>query len=437
MEPETTVSPLTPIPTHRRPFHFSDAFTLWASLGVGLLVLQAGALLVPGLGFGIAMATILIGSAIGVVLLALVGVVGSDTGVATMAALRPSLGIRGSLLPTIANIVQLVGWGTFEIIVMRDSAHAIAQQLGTFSHPVLWTLIWGTLATLLAFGGPLLVVRTFLKRWGIWLVYAATIWLTIQLITRYDLTTIVNHRGTGELTFGIGIDLVIAMPLSWLPLIADYTRFGRSARQMFWGTALGYFLANVWFYALGAAYALVLESGDFIRSILLTSGGLFALVVILIDETDNAFADIYSAAVSTGNIVPQLATAWLAIGYGMVCTVLALLVPIGQYEAFLLLIGSLFAPLFGVVLVDHFIIRKRAIEPTALDQQNGMYRYLSGWNWTGLLAWVIGVGTFQFMTRMLPEVGATLPALFVSGLVYWVIARVRLTQPFPVGKQRG
>jgi NCS1 family nucleobase:cation symporter-1 len=431
MESQPAFSPLTPVPPDRRPFRFGDCFALWSSLGVGLLVLQAGALLVPGLGVGPALAAILLGSAVGAALLALAGVVGSDTGVATMAALRPALGVRSSFLPTLANIVQLVGWGTFEIIIMRDSADAIDRRLGAFSSPLLWTLVWGGLATLLAFGGPLRFVRQFLRRWGIWLVYAAALWLTVQLVTRYDLTTLLARAGTGELAFGLGVDLVVAMPLSWLPLVADYTRFGRSARPVFWGTALGYFVANVWFYALGAAYALALGGGDLIQAILAASGGLLALGLILVDETDNAFADIYSAAVSTGNVLPQLATPWLALGYGALCTVLALLVPIGQYQEFLLLIGSLFAPLFGIVLVDHFVVRRRRIAAAELERRGGAYWYLAGWGWPGLLAWAIGVGVFQAIAHELPDLGATLPSLLAGGLAYLLLVRVGLARPLP------
>jgi NCS1 family nucleobase:cation symporter-1 len=435
MESQPAFSPLTPVPPDRRPFRFGDCFALWSSLGVGLLVLQAGALLVPGLGFGAALAAILLGSAVGAALLALAGVVGSDTGVATMAALRPALGVRGSFLPTFANIVQLVGWGAFEIIIMRDSADAIARRLGAFSSPLLWTLVWGGLATLLAFGGPLRFVRQFLRRWGIWLVYAAALWLTVQLLARYDLAALVAQPGSGELAFGLGVDLVVAMPLSWLPLVADYTRFGRPARPVFWGTALGYCLANVWFYALGAAYALALGGGDLLGAILAASGGLLALGLILVDETDNAFADIYSAAVSTGNLLPQLATPWLTLGYGALCTLLALLAPIGQYQNFLLLIGSLFAPLFGIVLVDHFVVRQRRIDTAELERRGGAYWYLGGWNWPGLLAWAAGVGVFQLIAHAWPDLGATLPGLAVAGLTYLLLARAGLVRPLSAAER--
>ncbi|MFQ3662068.1 MAG: putative hydroxymethylpyrimidine transporter CytX [Chloroflexaceae bacterium] len=418
---------LTPVPKHLRIFQFGDCFALWSSLGVGLLVLQAGALLAPGLSFWAASAAIVLGSLIGATLLGLAGVIGSDTGVATMAALRPTLGIRGASLPTLLNVLQLIGWGTFEIVVMRESAHAMTRAWMPVHEGVaivLWTLLWGTLATLLAFGGPLAFVRRFLKRWGIWLVYAAALWLTIQVLWRADLPTLLSLPGTGEMSFGTAVDLVVAMPLSWLPLVADYTRFAQNSRQVFRGTALGYLLANVWFYALGVAYVLTLGATDLIQSILLAAGGWVALMLILVDETDNAFADIYSAAVSTGNLATAWTTARLALIFGAVCTVLALVLPIARYEHFLLLIGSLFAPLFGVVLTDHFLVRQRRVEIRELDRVDGLYWYQGGWNWSAFLAWGCGVATFQVLTRLLPEFGATLPAVLIGGVVYLTLIRI-------------
>ena len=252
----STYAPLTPVPDARRAFRTGDAFALWFSLGIGLLVAQAGALLVPGLSLPHALLAIVIGSVIGVVLLALAGVIGTDTGLAAMSSLRPTLGVRGASVPAVLNAVQLVGWGSFEVIVMRDSADALAKQAFGLSMPLIWTMVFGLLATLLAISGPLSFVRRFLRTWGIWLLLAGAAWLSWNLLAKHDLAALMRRPGTGDMSFGGGIDLVVAMPLSWLPLIADYTRFGRRPGETFRGTLLGYGIANIWFYALGAIYGL-------------------------------------------------------------------------------------------------------------------------------------------------------------------------------------
>ncbi|PVM90581.1 putative hydroxymethylpyrimidine transporter CytX [Caulobacter endophyticus] len=407
---DDTYDPLTPVPADRRVFGTRDAFSLWFSLGIGLLVLQAGAFLVPGLSLGMALATIVTGSVLGALLLAAAGVVGADTGLSAMGALRLALGARGAAVPAVLNAVQLVGWGAFEIIAMRDAADALARQTFGLSNPLAWTVLFGVLATWLAFMGPVSFVRRFLRAWGLWLLLGGAGWLTWRLLSQHDLAALFAKAGTGEMSFGAGVDLVVAMPLSWLPLIADYTRFGRSPGRMFRGSAAGYLLANIWFMGLGACYALAAGGGEgLLLTALAAAGGGIALLLIVVDETDNAFADIHSAAVSTATLAP-VRPAYLALAFGVLCTLIALLAPLARYEGFLLLIGSVFAPLFGVLLTDHFVVRRRRAEIA------GAFAW--GLNLPGLVAWAAGIGAYQGFSRLAPQWGATLPALAVAALAY-------------------
>ncbi|WEY40558.1 putative hydroxymethylpyrimidine transporter CytX [Paraburkholderia sp. SUR17] len=421
-----TYAPLTPVPDARRQFRTGDAFALWFSLGIGLLVAQAGALLVPGLSLPLAFVAIAVGSAVGVVLLALAGVIGTDTGLAAMSSLRPTLGVRGASVPAVINAVQLVGWGAFEIIVMRDSADALARQSFGFSSPLVWTLVFGLLATLLAVSGPLSFVRRFLRTWGLWLLLAGAGWLTWSVLARHDLAALLARPGTGEMPLGSAIDLVVAMPLSWLPLIADYTRFGRRAGETFRGTLIGYGIANVWFYVLGAIYGLAAGGGDaLLTTALAQAGGGIALLLVLIDEADNAFADIHSAAVSTGTLWARGSIPLLSAAFGALCTLIALVVPMARYENFLLLIGSVFAPLFGMVLADHFVVRRRRINAAALSDSRGRYGYSGGWHLSAFVAWAAGIAAYHAINQWLPNVGATLPAFAAGALCYLVLAGVR------------
>ena len=414
---DDTYDPLTPVPEDRRVFRAMDAFSLWFSLGIGLLVLQAGAFLVPGLSLGMALAAIVTGSVLGALLLAAAGVVGADTGLSAMGTLRLALGARGAAIPAVLNAIQLTGWGAFEIIAMRDSADALAKQALGFSNPLLWTLAFGALATGLAILGPVSFVRRFLRAWGLWLLLAGAGWLSWRLLADHDLAALMARAGTGEMSFGAGVDLVVAMPLSWLPLIADYTRFGRSPGGMFRGSAVGYLLANIWFMALGAAYALVAGGGEgMLLSALAASGGGIALLLIVIDETDNTFADIHSAAISTATLV-RIKPARLALAFGVLCTLIAVWAPIARYETFLLLIGSVFAPLFGVLLTDHFIVRRRRAAVSGLAG--------NALNLPGLAAWAVGVGAYHALSRLAPNLGATLPAFVAAALVYLALHLIR------------
>ncbi|MBN9084940.1 MAG: putative hydroxymethylpyrimidine transporter CytX [Rhizobiales bacterium] len=424
-EANDTYAPLIPAPAARRAFTARDAFALWFSLGIGLLVLQAGALLVPGLSLGAAFAAILIGSLLGVLLLATASVIGADTGLSAMANLRPTLGVRGASIAAVLNAIQLAGWGAFEIIAMRDAADALTRQTFGFSNALVWTLVFGAAATALALLGPLSFVRRFLRDWGLALLLAGAAWLTWRLMANYDLAALFAKAGTGEMTFAGGIDLVMAMPLSWLPLIADYSRFGRTPGSMFRGSFFGYLLANVWFFGLGAAYALASGGGEtMLITALAATGGGIALLLILIDETDNAFADIFSGAVSTSTLT-GLGVAPLAVGYGILCTLIALVVPLARYEHFLLIIGSVFAPLFGVLFADHFLVRGRQIDAGSIAGPGGSYWFSAGWHVRGLIAWAAGIAIYQLLANYQAAIGATLPAFIVGGGAYLLLMAIR------------
>ena len=407
-----TYSPDAPVPAAKRVFGGRDLFSLWFSLGIGLMVLQTGALLAPGLGMSGSMLAIVLGTLVGVLLLAAVGVIGSDTGLSSMAALKLSLGSKGAGVPAVLNLLQLVGWGSFEIIVMRDAASLLGA--GAFSEgslwasPLLWTVVFGALATLLAVSGPLAFVRQILRKWGIWLLLAACAWLTFNLVSKADLTALWSRAGDGSMPFAVGFDIAIAMPLSWLPLIADYSRFGKRATAVFGGTALGFFIGNFWLMTLGVAYTLAFAPSGEANALLMALAGAgmgIPLLLILLDESENAFADIHSAAVSSG-ILLKAKVEHLALAIGVICTLIACFAPLAQYQNFLLLIGSVFAPLFGVVLVDHFVLRRR---------RQGVAT--TGLRWTTFLAWIGGICTYHLLANLYPDIGATLPALIIAGLL--------------------
>lgn len=416
MTTSSQFSPDHPIPNGQRVFGGRDLFSLWFSLGIGLMVLQVGAMLAPGLGLSGAILAIVLGTGVGVLLLGAAGVIGSDTGLSAMGTLKLSLGAQGARLPALLNVLQLIGWGAFEIIVMRDAASLLgARAFGEgsiWNSPVLWTLCFGALATVLAVSGPLAFVRKILRAWGIWLLLGACVWLTWNLFAKADLAMLWQRGGDGSMSLAVGFDIVIAMPLSWLPLIADYSRFARDGRQVFGSTVVGYFIGNTWLMSLGVAYTLAFAAQGEVNALLLALAGAgmgIPLLLILLDESEKAFADIHSAAVSAG-VLARVKVEHLALAIGVLCTLIALLAPLAQYENFLLLIGSVFAPLFGVVLTDHYWVRRRSTPA-----------HVGALHWPALLAWAAGVAAYHIIAAQAPDLGATLPALVLAGVLYGVL----------------
>ncbi|MGZ6273600.1 MAG: putative hydroxymethylpyrimidine transporter CytX [Candidatus Limnocylindrales bacterium] len=427
---------IEPVPARFRVLGFLDYFVLWADLGVGLLVLAAGSYLVPGLGLPQALVAIVVGTAAGNLMLGLAGVIGSEHGIPSMVSLRPSFGRRGSYLPSLVNVVQLVGWGAFEIVIMAQASSRLSGPiLGLASYPF-WALGWGSIVILLGLGGPLVVVRQWLEKVGIWLVLLTISWMAVYALTRGDLGDIWNRPGDGSLGFAQAIDLVVAMPISWLPLVADFNRFAKDSRSSFAGTVAGFAVANVVCYALGAVLILVLPSTDLIGSIMTVAFGAAGLVLLLGDETDNAFADVYSSAISIKNVIPGLPTRALVAAVGGTCLALALTVDLASFQGFLYLVGSLFTPLFGVLFADFFLLRRRRY--TSEDLYPGSLRGELPWgvNPIALAAWAAGVGAYLAETTYVGWLGGTLPSLGVSMAVYLVVGRaieVVRRAPEPVG----
>jgi nucleobase:cation symporter-1, NCS1 family len=423
--PAWGIRPTTPEVRKLRGFDFA---VLWGDLGIGLLVLVTGGLLVPALGTSQALLAIVVGSVLGCIPLALVGLAGARAGVPGMVLLRPTLGTRGSYLPTILNVGQLIGWTAFELWAMALVASWITGPILGVESFYLWLAVAAGVCLLLSLGGPIMVVRRWMERFGAWVLGALALWITVRLLASGEPGSLWARAGAGGFpTFWSAVDLVIAMPISWVPLVADYTRFARPGARAGTGTYLGYLIANVWFYALGAL--LVLSSGGAGSTVLGIAaamaglaGGLVVLLVLLVGETDEAFADIYSAAVSLQNLVPRLPQRAGVVLVSAVGVALAAWL-FGQpgegiltFEFFLLLIGSVFVPLFAVFTADHFVLGRR---PRGLSETSAV----QGFNGAALAAWVLGFATFHWIAPTPLEGWSSAVEAFFSG---W------LGLPFPL-----
>lgn len=410
------------VPSKLRSLGAFDYFILWSSLGVGLLVFQAGAYLTMpfemwGFQMGLSEALIvsLLGSVIGSVLLGLVGIIGARESIPTMVSLRPSLGLYGSYILTALNIIQLIGWSSFELLIMGDAAASI---VGIMDSRWVWTILLGVWCLLLAIWGPSAVVRQWLEKFAIWLVYLSTVWITYVIFSNGVLLTKFTDVGSFNLSnFLLALDLVIAMPISWVPLVSDYNRFSNKFNESLKGTFSGYTLANTWFYFLGAALYLVFPGENIVKSISILFFGNVALLLILVDETDNAFADIYSAAVSIQNIDPKVKQWISSIFITIVGIVIALVIPLAKYEDFLYLIGASFIPITSILLVDYFVVKNKVYNDDIL------YGNTMKFNLIGVLSWLIGFIMYYYFAYVFPLIGATIPTLIVSGFIYYILAR--------------
>jgi nucleobase:cation symporter-1, NCS1 family len=373
----TAEAPATLTEDQPRSLGFTDQLGLWANLGISLLIpVTATFLVAPGQSFLATVVAIVAGTALGCLLLAAVARAGAVTGAPTMVLLRGLLGRSGSYAPTVLNLLQCVGWATYEIWVISFAAHAVWGDLPRW----VYVLIAGAISTGMALR-PLGSVR-LLKRIAVVAVLACSAYFLVETLRR-PLGGFTEGGWTG---FWTSMDLVVALPVSWIPLVADYSRFSKSPRAAALGTGIGYAASSAVFFLLGvlALRAYAGASQDVVGALLAVPAGAIALVILAVDEVDEAFANIYSTATSAQNVLPRADRRLLAVLVGGLATVLALVVDGSAYEPFLFLIGAVFVPLAATVVVDF------ALSRGGYDTSDR-----SPARWLMLLPWVAGFVAYQ------------------------------------------
>jgi putative hydroxymethylpyrimidine transporter CytX len=436
--PPLVEAPLTLDLSPPRPLDLRDQVTLWGSLGVSLLLPVAALFVLRPLGFpqlslAASLTAVVAGSLLGSIVLGLAAVIGARTGAPAMVLLRGLLGRRGSYIPTALNILQLIGWASLEVLIIAEAA---ARITGAPKWRWAFVLLAGAGATLMAIR-PLAVVRT-LRRFAVWLVVAATTYLFLAVV-RQGLPAF----GTGSWSgFWAAMDVVVALPVSWAPLAADYARHSRSPGAAFGGAFLGYALASTAYFALGV-FALVTVVGadtdpySVIAALLAVPAGALALAILVVDELDEAFANVYSTAMSAHNFLPQVDRRVLAVGVGLTSMVIALLIDVVAYETFLLLIGSVFIPLFAVAITDFFLGNRAAWD----------FSRSAAARWWLALPWALGFVAYQLVnpgavawwadiwTALGDAIGFTAPTWMSASILSFIVAAVitLLLRPFTGG----
>jgi nucleobase:cation symporter-1, NCS1 family len=368
-------APLTLTTEPPRPLGFTDQLALWGNLGISLFGPLTGALIATTAGsVGLALGAIVVGCGLGAILLGASAVFGATTGAPAMVTLRGLVGRRGSVLPTLLNIAQNIGWATLEIIVISTAAVAVLGAAWRWP----FVILAGAAATIMAIR-PLGSVR-LLRKIMVWLVLAASVFLFVQVLLQ-PRQFIPQESVLG---FWPAVDLAVAGVISFAPLAADYSRHSRTRKAAFWGASLGYGLAAVAYYTLGVFAVVNLGASDVITALVTLPAGAIAIAILLVDE---AFANVYSTAMSVHNIMPQLDRRIVALIIGVTATLLAGLLDIGQYQSFLFLIGSVFVPLYAVAAVDFFLVSRQRWDVSATARLRA----------APVIAWACGFAAYQLV----------------------------------------
>ncbi len=362
---------------------------IWFGAGVSLAEILTGTYF-ASLGFGKAMAAIIIGHIIGCTLLFLSGVIGGKSRLSAMETVKSSFGERGGRFFAFMNVLQLVGWTA---IMIYDGALA-ANGIFAAGNAV-WCAVIGALILVW-----ILVGITNLGKINTVAMAALFILTLILCKVIFFGGGVMSDAAEDGMTFGAAVELAVAMPLSWLPLISDYTREAEKPVRATAASAIVYFLVSCWMYIIGMGAALFTGESD-IALIMLKAGlGIAGLVIVIFSTVTTTFLDAYSAGISGESIMPKLNGKHAALAVTVIGTVAAMLFPMDDITDFLYLIGSVFAPMIAVQLADYFILH-RDRRGAALDVRNAVI-------------WAIGFIVYRLLMQLDLPVGNTLPDMLIT-----------------------
>ena len=373
-----------------------DNALIWFGAGVSIAEILTGTYF-SSLGFGRGLAAILVGHVIGCIMLFLAGVIGGTSRKSAMETTKSSFGSKGGLLFAILNVLQLVGWTA---IMIYDGALAAD---GIFSAGRwVWCLIIGLLIIVWILIGITNLGK--LNTVAMVLLFLLTIVLCRVIFFSGNVITSVPDD---SLSFGAAVELAVAMPLSWLPLISDYTREAKEPVKATAVSAVVYGLGSCWMYIIGMGASLFTGESD-IAQILLKAGlSIAGLLIIVFSTVTTTFLDAYSAGISSESVLAKLKGNHAAIAVTIIGTIAAILFPMDDITDFLYLIGSVFAPMIAVQIADFFILHRDRKE--------------SDFDWRSLILWFIGFVIYRMLMKVDLPVGNTLPDMVITAVLCCLI----------------
>lgn len=361
---------------------------IWFGAGVSIAEIITGTYFAP-LGFKKGLLAMLIGHIIGAVLLYMAGIIGGKSGKSAMETVKMSFGQKGGLFFALLNVLQLVGWTS---IMIYDGAISTSHVFST-GH-IIWALVIGLLI--------LVWIKIGLSNLGklntvsMSLLFILTIILSFKVFKGISFN---SQAAADAMSFGLAIELAVAMPLSWLPLISDYTREAEDPRGATLISTVIYTIVSMWMYVIGMGMALLTNESD-IAMIMVKSGlGLGAMLIIILSTVTTTFLDAYSAGISAESLSKKVDGQKIGIIVTIIGTIGAILFPMDDITDFLYLIGSVFAPMIAIQIADYFILKK---DVTGTD----IY-------YKNMIIWLIGFVANRVFLKMDLTLGSTISCIIV------------------------
>ena len=361
---------------------------IWFGAAVSIAEILTGTYFAP-LGFTKGLLAIVIGHIIGCTMLFLAGLIGGKVRKSAMETAKMSFGKKGALLFSVLNIIQLVGWTA---IMIYDGALAVNGifNIGNW----VWCVVIGALIVLWILIGIKNLGKVNTVAMGA--LFVLTIILSFVIFGKGSAMDI-----TGEsMTFGAAVELSVAMPLSWLPLISDYTREAKKPVKATVISAITYGLVSGWMYVIGMGAAIFTGESDIAQIMVKAGLGIAGLLIIVFSTVTTTFLDAYSAGVSSESLSVKINGKWVAVVATLIGMAGAIFLPLSDITDFLYLIGSVFAPMIAIQIADFFILKKNT-ETSAFNIRN-------------LIIWFVGFIVYRLLMTMDIVIGNTLPDMMIT-----------------------
>ena len=363
---------------------------IWFGAGVSIAEILTGTYFAP-LGFAKGILAILIGHVIGCSLLFFAGYIGALSKKSAMDSTALSFGKIGAKIFALFNVIQLVGWTG---IMIYDASLSLNEIFST--QKWVWAVITGLLIILWVIAGI-----TNIGKFSFGVMIALFV-LTIVMckVVFFGGNSSVSAEFQEALSFGQAIELAVAMPLSWLPLISDYTKEAEKPFAATFASSVTYCLVSCWMYIIGMGLAILTSESDIAKIMTAAGLGKIALVIIILSTVTTTFLDAWSAAISFKTIFEKAPEKITAIIVTVIGTLAAVLFPMDNITDFLYLIGSIFAPMIAILLADYFILKSDFSEKKLKVSR--------------VIIWLIGFAIYRLLMQTDLITGCTIPDMFIT-----------------------
>jgi len=371
---------------------------IWFGAAVSIAEILTGTYF-ASLGFLKGLFAIVLGHIVGCILLFMAGMIGAKTQKSAMDTVKISFGTKGGIFFAILNILQLFGWTG---IMIYDGASA-TQGILPIGHFIWCMVIGGLILVWILIGVKNLGKLNVIAMSALFLMTIILSFIIFKGGTAFD-------KGDNSMSFGAAMELSIAMPLSWLPLISDYTKEAKEPVKATAASSIVYGFVSIWMYIIGMSAALFTMESDIAKILLKAGLGIMGLFIVVLSTVTTTFLDVYSAGVSTESIFSKIKSKWVAVAVTVIGTLGAIVLPMDDITGFLYLIGSVFAPMIAIQIADFFILK--------ISNDKKMFSIKN------IIIWVTGFIIYRILMKFDIPIGSTIPSMLITIFISVAVSNV-------------